>query len=111
MNPRQYKKLCKKAAAAIGFKDCDLCDENIWHVGWQTSGMDYVEWESEPAWDWLVNSFHESINMFFDVNDPRCMCGPVLKDDKELLPATPKNVFAWAKMNYFAINEYHNIGN
>ncbi len=62
---RQYKKLCKKAASILRFKDCGL-EEGIWYVFWDCSGSGFTEFDSEPCWDWLVARFDGDVNTFVD---------------------------------------------
>ena len=93
MKSRQYKKLCKKAAQAIGFKNCDT-EDGIWQVWWDCSGMDFTEYDCEDAWPFLVGQFDGAVNTMLDENSE---CGISWKPDNQCLSSTPKNVFSWAR--------------
>ena len=90
MSERQYKKLCKKSAEIIGMDKCDL-ESGIYSVFYPCS-MD--EYDSCPAWDSLVDRFHDDVNIIADENSE---CGISWKQKDELIKPTPANVFAWAR--------------
>ena len=94
MKRRQYKKLCKKAAEIMGFVDCDI-DDGIYHVFHEIRGMDFIEYDAEPAWDWLVARFDGTVNTMVDEDSE---CGISWVPGYLRIKATPKNVFAWARL-------------
>ena len=96
MKERQYKKLCKKAAASMGFKSC-VVEDGIWFVCWDCSGMDYKEYDSQEAWDYMVGVFDSEVNTMVDENSE---CGISWKPESQQIKSTPKNVLAWARANY-----------
>lgn len=94
MKRRQFKKLCKKSAEIIGFKSCDK-DDGIWHVCWEERGIDYTEYDSQEAWDFVVIRFDADVNTSYD---DASECGISWKPDNQIIKATPRNVFAWARL-------------
>lgn len=94
MNNRQHKKLCKKSAELLGFRSCDS-EDGLYHVHWSCTGMDFTEWDSQPAWDWLLGVFNVEVNTSFDGDEMHW------KEDSESIKPTPRNVFDWAKSEDF----------
>lgn len=92
MKNRQYKKLCLKAAQAMGFKDCAI-EDGIYYVSWSCGGYD-SEWDSEDAWVFLMQKFDGAVNTMINENSE---CGISWKPENQCLKSTPKNVLAWAK--------------
>lgn len=90
---RLYKKLCKKAAQAIGLNSCSV-EDGVWQAWWDCSGADYTESDCEDAWPYLVSCFDSEVNTMIDYDSE---CGISWKPDRECLKATPKNVLRWAK--------------
>lgn len=93
MKPRIFKKICKKSAEIIGLDQCEK-DGGIWYACWEERGMDYTEYDSEEAWDWLVKRFDAEINTVYGED---LEYGISWKPDSQIIKATPKNVFEWAR--------------
>tara|TARA_R110000850_G_scaffold209552_2_gene335598 strand:- start:210 stop:515 length:306 start_codon:yes stop_codon:yes gene_type:complete len=91
---RQYKKLCKKASVIVRSIP-SFCDGEEWNFSMECRGVDFVEWDCEPCWDYLVGLFDGDVNtMYSDDFD----FGMKWKEDKHQLKSTPKNVFSWARI-------------
>jgi hypothetical protein len=94
MKPRQYKKLCKKAAELIGLHKCGV-EDGIFYTSWCCNEYD-GEWDGEDAWPYLIASFDGDVNITLDDSKE---CGVSWVDDQLWVKATPKNVFKWARSN------------
>lgn len=91
MKPRQYKKLCKKAAEIMKFESCRKDDDGIWYFQWQN----FDEWDCEDAWPRLVEFFCAAVNTEDDGKGDL-----IWKPEQNQQQARPLNVLSWAKLNF-----------
>lgn len=94
MKNRQYKKLCKKSAEIMGFKNCyNDGGDGIYYSLFDCGGCD-SDRDSKDCWTWLVDLFHGDVNT---VADKDSECGISWCSENQFTKATPRNVFTWAK--------------